>query len=175
MPAPTWIRTRAKRRHRSSSRASTVAPRAVRSIATGRSSSVDFSAGRSGLPDRRHVEWRTNRGRAAGAAVSGGQSAASPGAVQTPARGQAPIATSVSFTRNGQTFTVPLGSLTGSADGFLNSHQPNARVDVSSVAKHTLTARYLNNLHNSIATHSRPRRPGRLCTTIRTSTAPTSG
>ena len=68
------------------------------------------------------------------------------------AAAQAPIATTASFTRNGQTFTVPLGSLTGSYDGFLNSNQPNARVDVVLTPKHTLTARYLNNLQDSIAT-----------------------
>ena len=73
---------------------------------------------------------------------------------------QAPIATTASFTRNGQSFTVPLGSLTGSYDGFLNSNQPNARVDVVLTPKHTLTARYLNNLQDSIATAQQATPPG---------------
>ena len=73
---------------------------------------------------------------------------------------QAPIATTASFTRNGQTFTVPLGSLTGSYEGFLNSNQPNASVDIVLTPKHTLTARYLNNLQDSIATAQQATPPG---------------
>lgn len=73
---------------------------------------------------------------------------------------QAPIAASASFTRNGQTFTVPLGSLTGSYDGYLNNNQPTARVDVVLSPNHTLTARYLNNLQNSIATAQQATPPG---------------
>ena len=73
---------------------------------------------------------------------------------------QTPIATSASFTLNGQTHTVPLGSLTGSYDGFLNSNQPNARVDIVLSPNHTLTARYLNNLQDSIATAQQATPPG---------------
>ena len=73
---------------------------------------------------------------------------------------QAPIGTSASFTRNGQTFVVPLGSLTGSYGGYLNSNQPNARVDVVISPNHTLTARYLNNMQDSIATAQQATPPG---------------
>ena len=40
----------------------------------------------------------------------------------------APSGSSASFTRNGQTYTVPLGTLTGAYDGYLNNHQPTGRV-----------------------------------------------
>ena len=73
---------------------------------------------------------------------------------------QAPIGTSASFTRNGQTFVVPLGSLTGSYGGYLNSNQPNARVDITISPNHTLTARYLNNKQDSIATAQQATPPG---------------
>jgi carboxypeptidase family protein len=73
---------------------------------------------------------------------------------------QTPIATTASFTRNGQTFVVPLGSLTGSYDGFLNSNQPNARVDIVLSPKHTLTARYLNNMQDQIQTQQQATPPG---------------
>jgi hypothetical protein len=73
---------------------------------------------------------------------------------------QAPIGTSASFTRNGQTFAVPLGSLTGSYGGYLNSNQPNARVDIVISPNHTLTARYLHNKQDSIATAQQATPPG---------------
>jgi len=73
---------------------------------------------------------------------------------------QAPISQSASFTRNGQSFTVPLGSLTGSYGGYLNSNQPNARVDIILSRQHTLTARYLNNIQDSIATAQQATPPG---------------
>ena len=73
---------------------------------------------------------------------------------------QAPIGTSASFTRGGQTYTVPLGSLTGSYDGYLNSNQPNARVDVVVSPSHTLSVRYLNNVQDSIATAQQATPPG---------------
>jgi hypothetical protein len=72
----------------------------------------------------------------------------------------APIGRSVSFTRGGQTFTVPVGSLTGAYDGYLNSHQPTARVDVVLAQNHTMSARYLNNLQDSIATGQQATPPG---------------
>ena len=73
---------------------------------------------------------------------------------------QAPIGTSASFTLDGQTYPVPLGSLTGSYDGYLNNNQPSARVDIVLSPNHTLTARYLNNLQNSIATAQQATPPG---------------
>jgi hypothetical protein len=73
---------------------------------------------------------------------------------------QAPIGTSASFTVNGQTYSVPLGSLTGSYDGFLNNNQPNARVDIVLSPNHTLTARYLNNTQSSVATAQQATPPG---------------
>lgn len=73
---------------------------------------------------------------------------------------QAPIGTSASFTLNGQTHTVPLGSLTGSYDGYLNNNQPNARIDFVLSPNHTLTARYLNNTQDSIATLQQATPPG---------------
>ncbi len=73
---------------------------------------------------------------------------------------QSPIGTSASFTRNGQTYSVPLGSLTGSYGGFLNNNQPNGRVDIVMSPNHTLTARYLNNMQDSIATAQQATPPG---------------
>jgi hypothetical protein len=65
---------------------------------------------------------------------------------------QAPIAKSVSFTRGGQTYTVPLGSLTGAYDGYLNNNQPAARGDVVLSQNHTLTSRYLGTWLSQIGT-----------------------
>jgi hypothetical protein len=59
---------------------------------------------------------------------------------------------SASFTRDGVSYTVPLGSLTGAYDGYLNNHQPTARGDVMISKQHTLSARYLGNIQQSIAT-----------------------
>jgi hypothetical protein len=67
---------------------------------------------------------------------------------------------SAQFTRGGQLFTVPLGTLTGAYDGYLNNHQPTARVDVVVSDKHTLAGRYLNNLQDSIATNQQATPPG---------------
>lgn len=72
----------------------------------------------------------------------------------------APSGKSASFTRNGQTFTVPLGTLTGAYDGYLNNYQPTARVDVVLSDRHTLTGRYLNNTQDSIATGQQATPPG---------------
>ncbi|MCM3903104.1 MAG: TonB-dependent receptor [Pyrinomonadaceae bacterium] len=56
---------------------------------------------------------------------------------------QAPISQSATFTRNGQTFTVPLGSLTGSTAFFFDNHQASYRVDHNFSGDHILTGRYL--------------------------------
>jgi len=48
-----------------------------------------------------------------------------------------------SFTRGGQTYTVPLGSITGSADQTFSSDQYTARLDQRLGSKHNLSARYL--------------------------------
>ena len=56
---------------------------------------------------------------------------------------QAPISQTASFTRNGQTFQVPLGSLTGSTAFFFDNHQASFRVDHNFNSNHQLTGRYL--------------------------------
>ncbi|HEY8225041.1 MAG TPA: TonB-dependent receptor [Pyrinomonadaceae bacterium] len=56
---------------------------------------------------------------------------------------QAPINKTASFTLNGQNFTVPLGSLTGSTAFFFDNHQASLRVDHNFNSNHLLTARYL--------------------------------
>lgn len=56
---------------------------------------------------------------------------------------QAPINQSANFTRGGQTFTVPLGSLTGSTAFFFDNHQASYRVDHNFSNNHVFTARYL--------------------------------
>jgi len=47
------------------------------------------------------------------------------------------------FTLNGQTYTVPLGSLTGSASRRINDHQFLNRIDHKFNERHTLNGRYL--------------------------------
>lgn len=56
---------------------------------------------------------------------------------------QAPINQTASFTLNGQNFTVPLGSLTGSTAFFFDNHQTSFRVDHNFNSNHQLTGRYL--------------------------------
>jgi len=56
---------------------------------------------------------------------------------------QTPINQSASFTLGGQTFNVPLGSLTGSTAFFFDNHQASLRVDHNFTNNHILTARYL--------------------------------
>lgn len=58
---------------------------------------------------------------------------------------QSPISRAAQFTIGGRTFTVPLGSLTGSTTQLLNNNQYSARLDHHFSADHTLTARYLFN------------------------------
>jgi len=56
---------------------------------------------------------------------------------------QAPIGQSVSFTASGTTYTVPLGSLTGSAGRRIDNHQFSTRVDHQLNNRHTLSGRYM--------------------------------
>ena len=56
---------------------------------------------------------------------------------------QAPISTSVPFTFNGQSFNVPLGSLTGSTAFFFDNHQASFRLDHNLGSNHIITGRYL--------------------------------
>ncbi|CAN5448043.1 hypothetical protein BH18ACI2_BH18ACI2_09540 [soil metagenome] len=56
---------------------------------------------------------------------------------------QAPIGTTATFTRNGQSFSVPLGSLTGATDFTFDNHQASLRIDHNFNENHRLTGRYL--------------------------------
>jgi hypothetical protein len=58
---------------------------------------------------------------------------------------QSPIGKSATFTAGGQTYTVPLGSITGSAAQFYNDDQFSGRIDQKLGPKHNLAARYLLN------------------------------
>jgi hypothetical protein len=58
---------------------------------------------------------------------------------------QTPLAQSASFTIGGQSFTVPLGSLTGSSAIKFDNNQAAARIDQQFSGNHTLTGRYLLN------------------------------
>ena len=55
----------------------------------------------------------------------------------------APNGRSATFTLAGQTYTVPLGSLTGSGSQLLNNNQGTARMDHQLTSNHTLIGRYL--------------------------------
>ena len=56
---------------------------------------------------------------------------------------QQSINKNATFSLNGQNFTVPLGSLTGSTAFFFDNHQASFRVDHNFRNNHILTARYL--------------------------------
>jgi outer membrane receptor protein involved in Fe transport len=56
---------------------------------------------------------------------------------------QTPNGTSRTFTINGQTFTVPLGSLTGSSPFVFNDWQQSIRIDHHLNGNHTLSGRYI--------------------------------
>ncbi len=56
---------------------------------------------------------------------------------------QAPIGRNATFSLNGNNFTVPLGSLTGSTAFFFDNHQASFRVDHNFTSNHIFTARYL--------------------------------
>jgi hypothetical protein len=49
------------------------------------------------------------------------------------------------LTVGGQSYLIPLGSLTGQADAFFNSNQASGRLDFHVSPNHTLNARYLYN------------------------------
>ena len=53
---------------------------------------------------------------------------------------QTPIGTNATFTLGGQTYVVPLGSITGSADQFYNGNQYSGRIDHRFSANHNLGA-----------------------------------
>jgi len=56
---------------------------------------------------------------------------------------QTPINRTASFTVGGNTFAVPLGSLTGSTAFFFDNHQASLRIDHNFSSNHVLTGRYL--------------------------------
>jgi hypothetical protein len=56
---------------------------------------------------------------------------------------QTPLNQNVSFVRNGQTFLVPVGSLTGSQGSTYDDWQTSIRIDHRLNAKHNLNGRYL--------------------------------
>ena len=56
---------------------------------------------------------------------------------------QTPTGKTANFTIGGQTFTVPLGSLTGSSSVVYDNNQTSARIDHQLAPNHTLTGRYL--------------------------------
>jgi outer membrane receptor protein involved in Fe transport len=56
---------------------------------------------------------------------------------------QAPNGQTTTFTANGQTFTVPLGSLTGSSPFVFNDWQQSIRIDHRLNNDHTLSGRYI--------------------------------
>lgn len=56
---------------------------------------------------------------------------------------QTPISTTSSFVRNGQTFVVPLGALTGSQPSAFNDWQTSFRVDHRLTEKHSINGRYI--------------------------------
>ena len=58
---------------------------------------------------------------------------------------QSPIGKSANFTVGGQTYSVPLGAITGSAAQFYDDDQFSGRIDQKVGANHTLAARYLLN------------------------------
>jgi hypothetical protein len=57
--------------------------------------------------------------------------------------GTAAACAPATFTANGQTFTVPKGSLTGSTSGQLNDWQQSIRIDHNFSDKHSLFGRYI--------------------------------
>jgi hypothetical protein len=73
---------------------------------------------------------------------------------------QTPINKNATFTLGGQTYTVPLGSITGSAAQYYNDDQFSGRIDQKLAANHTLAARYLLNDDASGGTNSQVTPPG---------------
>jgi hypothetical protein len=60
-----------------------------------------------------------------------------------PCTGTAAVCAPITFTANGQTFTVPKGSLTGSSSIALNDWQQSIRIDHNLTRNHTLNGRYI--------------------------------
>ncbi len=56
---------------------------------------------------------------------------------------QTPLGTTALFVRNGQTFVVPLGSLTGSQSSTYNDWQTSIRIDHRLTPNHSLNGRYI--------------------------------
>ena len=56
---------------------------------------------------------------------------------------QTPLNQNVSFVRNGQTFVVPVGSLTGSQSSTYDDWQTSMRIDHRLTDKHSLNGRYI--------------------------------
>jgi hypothetical protein len=73
---------------------------------------------------------------------------------------QTPINKNATFTLGGQTYTVPLGAITGSAAQYYNDDQFSGRIDQRVGANHTLSARYLLNDDASGGTNSQVTPPG---------------
>jgi hypothetical protein len=65
---------------------------------------------------------------------------------------QTPNNTSANFTANGQTFTVPLGSLTGANSVAFNNHQWGVRADHRFSEQHQINGRFYFNDQNSVGT-----------------------
>lgn len=65
---------------------------------------------------------------------------------------QIPVNRSVSFTRGGQTFSVPIGSLTGSTSSTFDDFQVSARIDHNFNDANRLSGRYL--IDNSLSSGS---------------------
>ncbi len=84
----------------------------------------------------------TAEGRAVLAAAAGGLPQVAALLKHLPAA-QTPIGKNATFSLNGQNFTVPLGSLTGSTSFFFDNHQASYRVDHNINSNHLITGRYL--------------------------------
>ncbi len=65
---------------------------------------------------------------------------------------QTPNNTTARFTLNGQTYNVPLGSLTGANSISFNNHQWSTRVDHRFSEKHQINGRFFFNNDNSVGT-----------------------
>ena len=100
---------------------------------------VDRSEARGGL----HAQRRADGSRASGPAVGCRQPPAGAGAAQIPSGRAGGDGQDRQLHGRGQTFTVPLGSLTGSSSVVYDNNQTSARVDHQLAPNHTLTGRYL--------------------------------
>ncbi len=73
---------------------------------------------------------------------------------------QTPIGTSASFIANGQTFSVPLGSLTGSTSFAFDDWQASFRVDHRLNDRHNLSGRYIYQDGDTLGIGSQVTPPG---------------